>query len=119
MDKQFQLADWRIRPLADEMMKYAREDTHYLGYIYQKMKEDLKMKGNGDNLLSAVWENSRQVCLKRYRIPRLGPENHLELYRRSKKVFNDRQLYALKELFSWRDKVAREEVIIVTSIFLL
>jgi len=91
------------------MIRYAREDTHYLNYIYQKMKEDLKMKGNGDNLLSAVWENSRQICLKRYRIPRLRPESHLELYRKSKKVFNDRQLYALKELFAWRDRVAREE----------
>ena len=25
-----QLADWRVRPISPEMLKYAREDTHYL-----------------------------------------------------------------------------------------
>lgn len=108
-DKQYQLADWRIRPLPEQMVNYAREDTHYLGYIYEKMKKDLKMKGTGDNLLSAVWQNSRLVCLKRYRIPPITAESHLELYRLSKKIFNERQLYALKELFVWRDRIAREE----------
>lgn len=108
-NKQYQLADWRIRPLPEEMIKYAREDTHYLGYIYEKLKQDLKAKGTGDNLLMAVWNNSRLVCLKRYRIPPMTAESHLEMYRLSKKVFNERQLYALKELFAWRDRVAREE----------
>lgn len=109
VDKQFQLADWRIRPLPLEMINYAREDTHYLAYVYERMKQDLKSKGTGDNLLLAVWQNSRLVCLKRYRIPRITAESHLELYRLSKKVFNERQLFALKELFAWRDRVAREE----------
>lgn len=109
VDKQFQLADWRIRPIPQEMLNYAREDTHYLGYIFERLKQDLKNKGNNDNLLSAVWQNSRLICLKRYRIPQLTQESHLELYRRSKKVFNERQLYALKELMAWRDRVAREE----------
>jgi exosome complex exonuclease RRP6 len=108
-DKQYQLADWRIRPLPEQMVNYAREDTHYLGYIYEKMKKDLKMKGTGDNLLTAVWQNSRLVCLKRYRIPPITAESHLELYRLSKKIFNERQLFALKELFAWRDRIAREE----------
>ncbi|XP_057373102.1 exosome component 10-like [Daphnia carinata] len=108
-DKQYQLADWRIRPLPEQMVNYAREDTHYLGYIYEKMKKDLKVKGTGDNLLTAVWNNSRLVCLKRYRIPPITAESHIELYRLSKKIFNERQLYALKEIFAWRDRVAREE----------
>ena len=108
-DKQYQLADWRIRPVPEQMVNYAREDTHYLGYIYERMKKDLKIKGTGDNLLTAVWKNSRLVCLKRYRIPPITAESHLELYRLSKKIFNERQLFALKELFAWRDRVAREE----------
>ncbi|KAI9128261.1 hypothetical protein K1719_001254 [Acacia pycnantha] len=29
-DKHYQIADWRLRPLPDEMLRYAREDTHYL-----------------------------------------------------------------------------------------
>ena len=36
-------------------------------------------------------------------------DSHLELYRRSKKVFNSQQLAALKGIYGWRDKVARME----------
>lgn len=62
-NKKFQLADWRIRPLPDELKSYAREDTHYLIYIYQKMKRELYKKGNGmDNLLRSVFQNSNEIC---------------------------------------------------------
>ena len=37
-DKQYQLADWRLRPLTEEMAKYAREDTHYLLYTYDRVR---------------------------------------------------------------------------------
>ncbi len=37
-DKKYQVADWRIRPLPEEMLKYAREDTHYLLFIYDKLR---------------------------------------------------------------------------------
>lgn len=37
-DKRFQLADWRARPLNDQMLAYARADTHYLLYCYDKLK---------------------------------------------------------------------------------
>jgi exosome complex exonuclease RRP6 len=30
IDKRYQLADWRERPLSPEMLNYARMDTHYL-----------------------------------------------------------------------------------------
>ena len=44
-DKSFQLADWRQRPLSDEMIKYARMDTHYLLHIYDCLKVELERKG--------------------------------------------------------------------------
>ena len=37
-DKRFQTADWRIRPLPSEMLQYAREDTHYLLYVHDRLK---------------------------------------------------------------------------------
>lgn len=40
-DKQYQLADWRVRPLGPELLHYARSDTHYLLYIYDCMKVPL------------------------------------------------------------------------------
>lgn len=30
INKEFQLSDWRIRPLPTNLIKYARSDTHYL-----------------------------------------------------------------------------------------
>ena len=45
VDKQYQLSDWTQRPLSNEMLKYAREDTHYLLYIYDKMRMELKQYG--------------------------------------------------------------------------
>lgn len=37
-DKKYQLADWRVRPLSEKLMLYARSDTHYLLYIYDRLK---------------------------------------------------------------------------------
>jgi exosome complex exonuclease RRP6 len=37
VDKRYQLADWRIRPLPQEMLLYARSDTHFLLFIYQQL----------------------------------------------------------------------------------
>ena len=41
LDKSLQLADWRARPLTEEMLGYARTDTHYLLYIYDRLRNDL------------------------------------------------------------------------------
>ncbi|XP_013416312.1 exosome component 10-like [Lingula anatina] len=109
-DKQYQLADWRMRPLPDELIKYAREDTHYLLYIYERMKKELIERGNNlNNLLLSVIERSKHICQKTYQKPVFTQESHLELYRKSKKVFNSQQLSALRDLFAWRDGIARLE----------
>lgn len=49
-DKKYQLADWRQRPIPEEMLKYAREDTHYLLYIYDMQLQELLDKGMKANL---------------------------------------------------------------------
>ncbi|XP_015738189.1 exosome component 10 isoform X1 [Coturnix japonica] len=109
-DKQYQLADWRIRPLPEEMIQYARDDTHYLLYIYDKMREALWERGNEQpTQLKVVWQRSRDICLKKYIKPLFSDESYLELYRRQKKHLNTQQLAAFRLLFAWRDKTARQE----------
>ena len=44
-----------------------------------------------------------------YRKPLFTVDMHMELYKKSKKVFNSRQLAALKNLYAWRDKISRLE----------
>ncbi|XP_037238064.1 exosome component 10 isoform X2 [Falco rusticolus] len=109
-DKQYQLADWRIRPLPEEMVRYARDDTHYLLYIYDKMREALWERGNEQpTQLQVVWQRSKDICLKKYIKPLFSDESYLELYRRQKKHLSPQQLAAFRLLFAWRDKVARQE----------
>ncbi|PSN43819.1 Exosome component 10 [Blattella germanica] len=109
-DKHFQLADWRIRPLPEELIAYARDDTHYLLYIYDMMKNALLDAANGqDNILSSLYQISTELCKKRYEKPKLREDSHMILYKRNRKLFDNRQLHALKELYKWRDKLARDE----------
>jgi len=67
VDKKYQLADWRIRPLEEEMLKYARQDTHYLLYIYDKMTQELLEKGNTQAnrfcYYEAVLRTSTELCM--------------------------------------------------------
>lgn len=60
------------------------------------------------NLLRAVWERSSQICLRRYEKPLLTEDSHLQLTKASHKKLNDKQMYALKHLYAWRDRLARE-----------
>lgn len=110
VDKSFQLADWRMRPLPEELIAYARQDTHYLLYIYDLMRQDLLKASHGQpNLLLNAYQFSTEVCKRRYVKPRILPESYMELYRKSKRTFDNRQLHAFRELYAWRDKMARQE----------
>lgn len=41
LDKVYQIADWRIRPLPPPMLKYAREDAHYLLKLYTMLRAQM------------------------------------------------------------------------------
>lgn len=74
-DKQYQLSDWRLRPLTPELINYAREDTHYLLYAYDRLRMDLKVKGlsvnasNPSNFLKETLNRSWKICSKTYEKP--------------------------------------------------
>uniref|UniRef100_W5L518 Exosome complex component 10 n=1 Tax=Astyanax mexicanus TaxID=7994 RepID=W5L518_ASTMX len=109
-NKRYQLADWRIRPLPEEMLAYAQADTHYLLYVYDRLRADLCDAANGQsNLIHLVWSKSKDLCLKKYVKPIFTEESYMELYRRQKKSFNSQQLAAFRLLYAWRDKLARSE----------
>lgn len=63
LDKTYQLADWRIRPLPQDLIEYARKDTHYLLYIFDIMRNELLNMGNGHpNFLINVYQSSTDIC---------------------------------------------------------
>uniref|UniRef100_A0A6G1SN18 Exosome complex component 10 homolog n=1 Tax=Aceria tosichella TaxID=561515 RepID=A0A6G1SN18_9ACAR len=112
-DKSYQLADWRERPLPLPMLQYARSDTHYLLYIYDRLRNDLIAKnqhdpGSGIEALRTVFNIGKEICQKRYEKPPFSEKSHLSILRKSRSTFNVKQMYAFKEMYAWRDSISRE-----------
>lgn len=42
----YQLADWRVRPLSEDMLHYARCDTHFLLHVADAVKRELIAAGD-------------------------------------------------------------------------
>ncbi|KAJ3372958.1 exosome nuclease subunit [Allomyces arbusculus] len=116
-DKKYQLADWRIRPLPQDMVRYARTDTHYLLYIYDKMRTELLLQGDAatHNLMRATLRQSNETALKVHHKDRydaesgLGAEGWFGLYTKYNKPLTKRAFEAFKALHQWRDEIARDE----------
>jgi len=118
LDKQYQLADWRVRPLPEKMLHYAREDTHYLLHLHDCLRRDL---GREQGRIQEVLEGSQAVSLLRYRKETFDPEGYGRLLQGPRRWTGERgeggregglapvQRETLKALYDWRDRVAREE----------
>jgi exosome complex exonuclease RRP6 len=83
-NKEYQKADWRIRPLPDVMKRYAREDTHYLLYIYDVMRMELhtmaKEDEQSDSPLVEVYKRSYDVCMQLYEKELWTRDSYLHVY---------------------------------------
>ncbi|KAJ1295468.1 hypothetical protein BS78_01G226800 [Paspalum vaginatum] len=109
-NKEYQAADWRLRPLRDEMIKYAREDTHYLLYIYDLMRLRLANESSGENdLLLEVCKRSNEICLQLYEKEQLTDLSYLHIHGLKENELDARQLAVLSSLYRWRDGIARAE----------
>ncbi|KAI1310556.1 exosome nuclease subunit [Mortierella claussenii] len=116
-DKRYQLADWRIRPLPKEMFNYARSDTHFLLYIYDRMRNALLDKSNPTthNLIHAALLRSSQTSLKVHEKEVYdaeggdGPNGWRNMYSKWNRALNNLQFAVFKALHAWRDQTARDE----------
>ncbi|XP_031392553.1 protein RRP6-like 2 [Punica granatum] len=109
-NKEYQNADWRLRPLPEEMLRYAREDTHYLLYIYDLMRLELhKISENSDTALVEVYQRSADICMQLYEKELLMETSYLHIYGLQGADFNAQQLAVVAGLYEWRDVVARAE----------
>ncbi|KAF2087190.1 hypothetical protein K490DRAFT_66056 [Saccharata proteae CBS 121410] len=117
--KQYQMADWRIRPLPTELFDYARSDTHFLLYIYDNMRNELIDRSDFSNpeedRVRRVLEKSKEVSLQRYENPIYDPEHGsgpIGWYRmlsKSSTMFTKEQFAVFRAVHQWRDTVARQE----------
>lgn len=101
----YQIADWRQRPLPAGMVDYARSDTHYLLYIWDRLVSELK----GKSLLGQAWEESAKVARLRYVKERYDPTASIQLASKFGLCYDARQMRVLAEVCRWRDNTARQE----------
>jgi len=117
--KQYQLADWRVRPLPVELFDYARSDTHFLLYIYDNMRNELIDKSDFSNpeedRIQAVLERSNDYALQRYEHAIYdyetgqGRGGWFNMLQRNMSPFSREQFAVYRRVHQWRDTVAREE----------
>ncbi|OEH79890.1 exosome component [Cyclospora cayetanensis] len=129
-DTKMQLADWRIRPLSDEMKNYGRSDTHYLPYLYQCMQNQLLSRddetgiytlrcttphdlgtptASGRAAVLGVLQRSRNICLSLYTEGPFDAEAEAaQMLRRNNTALAPLSVAVLKGLLAWRDSVARK-----------
>lgn len=115
--KQYQTADWRIRPLPPEMLDYARSDTHFLLYIYDCVRNELIDKGGEENrdYIADVLKLSKDISLQRYEHPFYDNTASLRHYgwasalSRSPGQLSPEQVAVYAAVHRFRDRVARDE----------
>jgi ribonuclease D len=101
LDKRFQRADWSARPLSAEMLEYAAADTHYLPALRDLLRARLQETGR---LEWALEEFALATAARR--LPSdVDEPGYLRL--KGAKAMPGRALAVLRELYDWRDQLAR------------
>ncbi len=100
VDKRHQRANWGQRPLPDFLLDYARQDTHYLIALKEKLEKELQQKG----LLGLAQEDFQRLCQVE-----AGPDADKAGCWRVNGVhrLSPRQVAVLHELCLYRDDAAR------------
>jgi len=100
LDKGSQKADWARRPLTEKMVTYARNDTHYLKPLEEKLNAELRAKGrlawHQESCAQLIGECSRPVVVDEDAVWRIKGSTFLERG----------ALAVLRELWRWREREA-------------
>jgi ribonuclease D len=100
VDKRFQRADWSVRPLPADQLRYAQQDTHYLPVLRDILLEQMQDKG--------VLAEAREVFVRLAEVPpaehSFDPEGYWRI--NAARDFTRRQMAILKELYLLRNQLA-------------
>ena len=114
VDKKYQLADWRQRPIPSEMINYARRDTHYLLYIYDRLrnllveKSEISSSTAAASWLMTVWRSSNAISLSVYEKD-LPTEAVMRAFCQENGLFfHPIQFNVFRAVYLWRDKKCRD-----------
>ena len=101
LDKRFQRADWSARPLSADMLAYAAADTHYLLQLRDILRHHLAERGR------LGWAQEEFALLEDIRG---GASDNAEpgwIRLKGAKTLKGRELAILREVWEWREEVAR------------
>jgi ribonuclease D len=101
LDKRFQRADWSARPLSREMLEYAASDTRYLPTLRDVLLERLRTMGR------LAWAQEEFDLLSAAQRLVSEPDEPGFLRMKGAKALKGRSLAILRELYEWREQIAR------------
>ncbi|MFL5612871.1 MAG: ribonuclease D [Gemmatimonadaceae bacterium] len=101
LDKKHQRADWSMRPLTQDMLTYAAQDTMHLLALRDRLADELQRAGRWD------WAREEFALLEQTRWDD-DDESTGFLRMKGARDFNRRELAILRELVAWRNDVARK-----------
>jgi ribonuclease D len=101
LDKRYQRADWSVRPLTSEMLEYAAADTRYLPLLRDLLRGRLREMGRLD------WAEEEFELLTATRRSPTEPNEPGYLRIKGAKALGGRAQAVLRELFQWREDLAR------------
>ncbi len=100
LDKGSQKADWARRPLTEKMEQYARNDTHYLKPLADKLAAELKARGrlewHQEMCARLIEDCSVRTPVDTDRVWRVKGSNRL----------TRQALAVLREIWTWREEEA-------------
>ncbi|KAK4483763.1 hypothetical protein RD792_010966 [Penstemon davidsonii] len=96
-NKEYQNADWRLRPLPHEMIKYVFYQNYFLLWFPCIC------------LLNSVYKRSCEICTQLYEKELLTDSSYLHIYGLHGTELTAQQLAVVSGLCEWRDVVARAE----------
>lgn len=101
LDKRYQRADWSVRPLTSEMLEYAAADTRHLPVLRDLLRDRLRELGRLE------WAEEEFELLTAVRRSALEPSEPGYLRIKGAKALGGRAQAVLRELFQWREELAR------------
>jgi ribonuclease D len=102
LNKKYQRADWKRRPLTPEQLDYARLDTHYLAALRDRQLQDLTESGR----LQEAHEEFERLTRLRGSLDNAGPDSGAFWRVSGARDLTPAQAAVLQALFAYREAQA-------------
>lgn len=93
-------ADWTLRPLAENLLEYARQDVRYLAVLYQILEQKMSL----NHQMESFWQESQSLTDPgSYSF---DPEDSWKKIKNTRRL-KPQHLSLLKRLAAWREQTAQ------------